>query len=253
LNYRHNSASTSENASIYPGIEHVGSKERTNYPISLSVEDFGTSLGITSGVVSPLDPNRICGYMEKAMESVAEALDRGVDIDIRHLEVLPAEERDLLLRTWNATEQEYPSDLCIHHLFEQQVERTPDATAVVFMDQSMTYRELNERANCLAHHLIGLGVRPDTRVAICVDRSLAMVVGILAILKSGGAYVPLDPAYASERLCDMVSDADPSVVIVDGSGRMALGEEALSSAIIVDLSDSLSEKRGVERYENRPL
>ncbi|KAI8345409.1 AMP-binding enzyme-domain-containing protein [Mortierella sp. GBAus27b] len=119
------------------------------------------------------------------------------------------------------------------------------------MDQSLTYRELNERANGLAHHLIGLGVRPDTRVAICVDRSLAMIIGVLAILKSGGAYIPLDPAYASERIRDMVMDADPSVVIADKSGRTALGEELLLSATAVDPSATLSEGHHMGRYESR--
>jgi non-ribosomal peptide synthetase component F len=165
--------------------------------------------------------------MEQAMESLADALDRNVDSDLRYLEVLPTEERELLLRTWNATQQEYPSHLCIQHLFEQQVERTPDATAVVFMDQSLTYRELNERVNRLAHHLIGLGVQPESRVAICVDRSLAMIVGVLAILKSGGTYVPLDPTYPVERLAYILDDAAPAIALVDTIGRTTLGEASL--------------------------
>ena len=184
------------------------------------------------------------------MESLADALDRNVDSDMRRLEVLPTEERDLLLRTWNATQQEYPSHLCIHHLFEQQVERTPEATALVFMDQSLTYRELNEQANILAHHPIGLGIRPDDRVAICVDRSLAMIVGALAILKSGGAYIPLDPAYASDRLRDILMDAMPTIVVADKSGRTALGEELLLSATAVDPSVTLSEGHHMGRYES---
>ena len=96
---------------------------------------------------------------------------------------------------WNRTEAAYPKDRCLHELFEEQVERTPDATAVVFEDKQLTYRQLNERANQLAHHLQRLGVGPDTLVAICVERSLEMVVGLLGILKAGGAYVPLDPRY----------------------------------------------------------
>jgi non-ribosomal peptide synthetase component F len=113
------------------------------------------------------------------------------------------------------------------------------------MDQSLTYAELNGRANRLAHHLIDQGVRPDVRVAICVERSLAVVVGILAILKSGGAYVPLDPTHAADRLRDILTDAAPGIVIADESGRAALGEEALSSLTVVDpnVSDAINLSR----------
>src|SRR5262249_49333764 len=100
----------------------------------------------------------------------------------------------------NARTAEYVLVRCIHELFEAQVERTPDAVAVVYDGESLRYRELNERANRLVHHLVELGVEPDTRVAIGVERSLEMVVGLLAILKAGGAYVPLDPTYPAERL-----------------------------------------------------
>ena len=99
------------------------------------------------------------------------------------------------------------ADKCIHELFEAQAAKTPDAVAVVFEDRQLTYGELNARANRLAHHLRGLGVKPDARVAICVERGLEMVVGLLAILKAGGAYVPLDPAYPQERLGFMLADA----------------------------------------------
>ncbi|MBR8834561.1 MAG: amino acid adenylation domain-containing protein [Stigonema ocellatum SAG 48.90 = DSM 106950] len=111
------------------------------------------------------------------------------------------------------TQVDYPQDACIHQLFEAQVNRTPDAVAVVFEDQLLTYRELNCRANQLAHHLQVLGVKPDVLVAICVDRSLEMVVGVLGILKAGGAYVPLDPAYPSERLALILDDTQTSVML----------------------------------------
>ena len=114
------------------------------------------------------------------------------------------EERRLLLEEWNATEAEYPEDVCIHELFEEQVSRTPGATAVVCGEQSLSYEELNRQANQLAHYLIGLGVKPEERVGICVERGVGIVVGLLGILKAGGAYVPLDPAYPSQRLREIV-------------------------------------------------
>ena len=100
---------------------------------------------------------------------------------------------------WNDTQTDYPKDQCIHQLFEAQVARTPEAIAVVFEDQQLTYDELNTRANQLAHYLQGLGVVPDVLVGICMERSLEMVVALLGILKAGGAYVPLDPGYPKER------------------------------------------------------
>ncbi|TNH41377.1 AMP-binding protein, partial [Photorhabdus luminescens] len=139
-----------------------------------------------------------------------------------------------LLETWNATETAYPDALCLHQLFEQQVEQTPDALALVYEDQTLSYAELNTRANRLAHQLIELGVAPDQRVAICMSRSPAIVVGILAILKAGGAYVPLDPAYPGERLVHILHDAAPTVVLADKTGRSALGEETLTRLTVLD-------------------
>jgi non-ribosomal peptide synthetase component F len=173
---------------------------------------------------------RYVGYLRAMLQAMS---DNG-DGTVSSMDILSAKEREMLLRTWNETAQEYPAHLCLHHLFEQQVERTPEAKAVVFNDQSLTYRELNERANRLAHRLIGLGVQPDTRVAICVDRSLAMFVGVLGILKSGGAYVPLDPTYASSRLRDILVDAEPPIVLADGSGQRVLGQDALHSVKVID-------------------
>ena len=116
------------------------------------------------------------------------------------IELMGERELEQVLFEWNETEAKYPKDKFIQELFEEQVEKTPDAVAVVCGDEDLTYGELNRRANQLAHYLRELGVRPDARVAICVERGLEMVVGLLAVLKAGGAYVPLDPAYPLERL-----------------------------------------------------
>jgi amino acid adenylation domain-containing protein len=244
LNYRHNTA-VRENTSIYPGIDHVESIERTNYPMTLSVEDYGSSLGLTTKVVQSLSPSSIGQYMQQALQSLVDMLERDPDIAVDRLNIIPEEESRLLLHTWNTTQEEYPAHLCIHHLFEQQVERTPEATAVVINGQSLTYTELNERVNRLAHHLIELGVELDTRVAICVDRSVAMIVGVLAILKAGGAYVPLDPTYTSSRLRDILVDVNPTIVIADESGQRVLGQEALHSVRVIDPNTTLVGSEGL--------
>ncbi|RUR75343.1 non-ribosomal peptide synthetase [Chlorogloeopsis fritschii PCC 9212] len=136
------------------------------------------------------------------------------NIGIAELPLLTEFERHQLLVEWNNTQKNYPQNLCIHQLFEQQVERTPDAIALIFDNQKLTYRELNERANKLAHYLKTLDVKPEVLVGICMQRSLEMVIGILAIIKAGGAYVPLDPTYPNERLAFMLADAQVSVLLV---------------------------------------
>ena len=131
---------------------------------------------------------------------------------ISQLPILSAVEEQLFWE-WNDTQKDYHQDKCIHQLFEEQVERTPDAVAVVFAKQHLTFRELNRRANQLAHYLRTLGVGPDVLVGICIQRSLEMLVGLLGILKAGGAYVPLDPAYPQERLSFMIEDTQVPVLL----------------------------------------
>jgi non-ribosomal peptide synthetase component F len=184
--------------------------------------------------VEPADPVRVNSYMKQALEGLVVALESTPNREVLEIEVLPPEERKLLLQGLNTFTADYPRHKTIHQLFEEQVQQTPQATALVFMDQSLTYLQLNEHANQLACRLIQLGVQPDTLVAICVDRSIAMITGILGILKAGGAYVPLDPAYASGRLRDILEDATPAVVLVDESGRNALSEELLSGMTVLD-------------------
>ncbi len=132
---------------------------------------------------------------------------------IAYIPLLSEQDLHKLLFEWNETESEYPKDKCIHQLFEEQVERTPDNVAVVFEDQQLTYWELNARANQLAHYLQKLGVGPEVLVGICLERSLEMIVGLLAIVKAGGAYVPLDLAYPLERLACILSDANVAVLL----------------------------------------
>jgi amino acid adenylation domain-containing protein len=123
------------------------------------------------------------------------------------LPLLTEPERQQLLVQWNSTQEAYDREACLHHLFEAQVHKTPDAIAIVFEDASLTYRQLDQQANQLAHHLRRLGVRPATLVAICLERSLDMLVGLLGVLKAGAAYVPLDPTHPAERLAYILQDA----------------------------------------------
>jgi amino acid adenylation domain-containing protein len=156
---------------------------------------------------------RMASHFENLLSAIAENPHQAVS----ELPLLCEAERQQLLVAWNDTQIEYPQDKCIHQLFEEQVAKTPDAIAVVFEQQELTYQQLNQRANQLAHHLQTLGVKPEVLVGICVERSLEMVVGLLGILKAGGAYVPLDPSYPTERLSYMVSDAGIEVLVTQNN------------------------------------
>ncbi len=129
------------------------------------------------------------------------------------LELSITEAEQQLLMKWNATQTPFSNEKCIHQLFEEQVERTPEAAAVCFEDEQLTYCELNQRANQLARHLQRYEVGPEVLVGLCVERSLEMVVGLLGILKAGGAYVPLDPTSPRGRLAFLVQDVQPSVLL----------------------------------------
>ncbi|HEY6410112.1 MAG TPA: amino acid adenylation domain-containing protein, partial [Ktedonobacteraceae bacterium] len=152
---------------------------------------------------------RMEGHWRTMLAGIASAPHRRLS----ELPLLTDAEREQLLVEWNATSVPYPQDQCVHQLFEAQVERTPGATALVFEEQKVTYRELNTRANQLAHRLQRLHVRSGTLVGLCMDRSIEMVVGLLAILKVGGAYVPLEPAYPRERLTFMLQDTGAPVLL----------------------------------------
>jgi amino acid adenylation domain-containing protein/non-ribosomal peptide synthase protein (TIGR01720 family) len=193
-------------------LDNIYAIEQTNYPLTLVVVPGEQLLVKISYDTSRFDDaviTRLLGHFQTLLEGiVAEPEER-----IWQLPMLTQPEQQQLLIEWNDTEVDYPLDKCIHQLFEEQVERTPDAVAVVFENQQLTYHELNCRANQLANYLQTLGVKPDVLVGICVERSLEMVVGLLGILKAGGAYVPLDPEYPIERLSFMLEDAGVSVLL----------------------------------------
>ncbi|MFN6517350.1 MAG: non-ribosomal peptide synthetase, partial [Nostoc sp. CreGUA01] len=155
--------------------------------------------------------------MVKHLQTLLEGIVTNPQQRLSQLPLLTESEKHQLLVEWNDTQVEYSQQQCIHELFEAQVERTPDAIAVVFEDEQLTYWELNARANQLAHYLQQLGVKPEVLVGICVERSLSMVIGLLAILKAGGAYVPLDPNYPKERLAFILGDAQAPVLLTQTS------------------------------------
>ena len=233
LNYRHRGAATrSADAQLaWEGMQTLVNDGRTNYPLTLNVDDLGDGYAFTA--LAQVDAQRVCGYMHNALSGLVEALEQAPHQALNRLPVLGLQERQQLLVQFNATEVNYNLDQTLHGLFEAQVVRTPQAVAVKAGEHTLSYQQLNERANRLAHHLRDGGVRPDARVGICVERGLDMVIGLFAILKAGGAYVPLDPAYPPERIANMLHDSAPVVVLAQSATRTLLGDVA-----VVDLDHS---------------
>ncbi|EPE2787741.1 amino acid adenylation domain-containing protein [Serratia marcescens] len=247
LNYRHNNG---EAVALPEGVSLLSAEERTNYPFVLSVEDGGDSLGVTAQVTETVDAQRVCDYMVQALSSLAQALEQAPETPVCSLAVVPEAERELLLHGWNRTERDYPLDQTLAALFEQQVRRTPHVTALVSGAESLSYAQLNARANRLAHALIARGVGPDSRVAVCAERGLNMVTALFGILKAGGAYVPLDPAYPGERLQYILQDADPVLLLADAAGRAALGEPVTPQlALEAALPETLSAENPAPRAQ----
>lgn len=190
--------------------------ERTNYPLTLYA--YGEP-----GLVLKLaydEPRFDAALAERLLDGLVHVLETMVadpSATLDSVQLLTAEETERLLRAWNDTSVPYPDKLCIHQAIEARAAQHPDAVALVFRDRTMTYGELNSQANRLAYHLLGLGVGPDVPVALCAERGIEMMVGLLAIHKAGGAYVPLDPAYPRDRLAFMIEDAQVPVLLTQSN------------------------------------
>ncbi|HEX9937751.1 MAG TPA: AMP-binding protein, partial [Longimicrobium sp.] len=217
-------------------VEGVGPSSHVRAEFDLSLE-LGEREGRIAGSVTYATAlferatvERWTGYLRRVLEGMV-ADERG---SVERLELLPDAERRRVVDELNDRRAEYPREACVHELFEAQVERTPGAAAVVWEDETLGYAELNARANRLAHHLRALGVGPDTRVALCVERGVEMVVAMLAVLKAGGAYVPLDPSYPDERLRYMLADGRPAVLL---ASRPQAARFAAAGVPVLDPAD----------------
>jgi amino acid adenylation domain-containing protein len=187
---------------------------------------------------------RLLAHFRKFLEEVVTNPDQRVS----EIQFLTEDERRKLLFEWNKTRQPVIGDICVHHLFEAQAAKTPGALAVEFAGEQLTYAELNERANRLAHYLRGLGIGPESLVGICIERSNELVTGLLAILKAGGAFLPLDPAYPPQRLSFMIKDARPSVVLTKQRWLQRLPESEAQMVCV----DNARELLARESAKNSP-
>lgn len=195
--------------------------ERTNYPLALAIRE-GDHLELRFMYDTHVFDAATISRIGRHVQTTLEHLLAHPEQRLGQVPLLSEVERHRLLLDWSTTVADYPRNEGIHRLFEQQAERTPEAVALVFADQQMTYHELNTRANQLAHYLHSLGVPSEGMVGICIERSPEMVIGMLGILKAGGVYVPLDPAYPAERLAFMLKDTRAPVLVVQQETRAIL-------------------------------
>ncbi|MGV0103005.1 amino acid adenylation domain-containing protein [Nostoc sp. DSM 114160] len=185
----------------------------SKFDLTLFMEDDEQGLVATCEYNTDLFNADTIARMLVHFQTLLESIVSNPEQRIANLQLLTPSEVQQLLVEWNNTETDYPQDKCIHQLFEAQVNKTPSNIAVIFENQKLTYQELNDQANQLAHYLQKLGVKPEVIVGVCMKRSPEMLIALLAILKAGGAYVPLDPAYPQERLAFMVEDSQTKVLL----------------------------------------
>ncbi|MEV4583365.1 amino acid adenylation domain-containing protein, partial [Nonomuraea jabiensis] len=247
FNYRHNAAGerTRRPDGVYDGIRVVALREWDNYPLSVSVDDDGDGLELLVEGVPPIDPHAVALLLRTTVENLAGALtaavDGGAEPPLSAVQVLGEDELRRLLADWNDTAAAVP-DGSVARWFEVQAARTPDAVAVVADGIEVTYAELDARANRLARLLLARQVGPESVVGLVLERGVALVESLLAVLKAGGAYLPVDPRHPAERIAYMLCDAAATVVITSSDvagvpGRTLVLDEPAVVAELAALPD----------------
>ncbi|WJQ84451.1 linear gramicidin non-ribosomal peptide synthetase LgrC [Brevibacillus brevis] len=228
-------------ADISIQISDVDSAEQTNYPLTVVCgpgKEFVLKIVFDQNRFDHVRIERVLEQMTLLLQSMIANPDQ----PLANVCMISESEQEQVLVEWNDTKVDYPTGLCIHQAFEQQVQKTPDAIGLMYKEMEMTYAELNQRANQLAHHLLAQGVKPDTLVGICIERSPEMIVGILGVMKAGAAYVPIDPAHPLERIAYMIEDSQANIVLT----QQSLANQLLTTKAQVICLDS-------NALENEPV
>jgi amino acid adenylation domain-containing protein len=231
LNYRHTGQLTADNPISAAGIELAFTRERSNYPLVVSVDDLGTGFGICADVMPPGDPGLVCALMRTAVANLVAVLEETPAARLREVQVLGEAERAQVLSGWNETAAAVPART-VTELFGERVAAAPDAVAVACDGACLSYGELAARAARLAWLLRAKGAGPETVVGLCLERGAEMVTAILGTWLTGAAYLPLDPGYPVGRLAAMVADGGTGMVVTRGEVA-----ESLAGPVAVDLGD----------------
>ncbi|GAB7531348.1 hypothetical protein PS3A_37600 [Pseudomonas sp. 3A(2025)] len=220
LNYRHSAAPADVEPHVWQGIEVLAAEERTNYPLTLSIDDLGEGFSLTALTAPGIDAAQVCAHMRQALEQLLSALTQAPHTAMAELSSLPDAERQRLLVDFNASQRDYPRELTAIQVFEQQAAQHPEALAVLHGEQRLSYRDLNAQANRLAHYLTEQGVIPGDHVAILLPRSAQLIVSQLAIGKCAAVYVPLDIQAPPERQAFIVQDSQAVALLTHSSERV---------------------------------
>jgi amino acid adenylation domain-containing protein len=222
------------------GVEMEGAA--TKFDLSLHVTESADALACALEYRTDLYERATMERMADHFARLLRAAAAAPETRISALPLLGAEERARMLDGWNRTDRPYPADICIHERFQAQAGERPGAPALVWEGLELTYAELDARANRLAHHLVRLGVRPDTRVGVMLERGAELIVSILAVLKAGGCYVPLDPGYPAERLRLMLDDSDARVLLTHSERAVGLVARDLRIVCLDEDADTIAER-----------
>src|SRR6266496_2994258 len=232
LNYRHTPV-PAPGAGRVEGIEVLYFWERSNYPVTVSVDDTGAGFAVTVQAVAPADPGQVCGLVEAAAAGLVAALETAPAMPLHQVGVLGEAERGQVLAGWNETARAVPA-VTVPELVAARVARAPDAVAVVCGDAAVSYGGLDGAAGRLAGRLAAYGAGPERVVAVVMGRSIGLVTALLAVLKAGAAYLPVDPGYPAGRVGFMLADACPAVIVADAAGAAVLpGPEVLAAPVVV--------------------
>ncbi|MFE7046638.1 AMP-binding protein, partial [Streptomyces atratus] len=246
FNFRHNPGRSAEERADkrrhegMDGMRAVFTRERTNFPLMVSVNDNGDLFTLAVDAVAPIDPRVVGEFVRTAagnlVSALESALDHDEDVPLSSVQVLDEAGLRQVLTEWNDSAVELPGDATVAGLFEAQVARTPGAVAVVSGGAEVSYAELDARANRLARHLVAKGVGAESFVGVCLERGIETVVALLAVVKAGGAYLPIDPGYPAERIAYMLADAKPVVVLVS-AGTAAVVPSSDATVVVLDETD----------------
>ncbi len=221
LNYRHEIDDRKARWASAAGISVLASTERTNYPIAVSVDDRSSRFLVSAQTDRRIPARRVVGCLKTLVASLVEALRTDSPVAAEDLAVLPAQECERL-RAFNRTAAPFPEHRLVHELFEERVAEMPDAIAVEYQHERISYADLDRRASSLARYLKARGVGPDRIVTLCLERSVDLVVSVVAVLKAGGACMPLDVSHPTERLAFMLKDSEPMVLLTQERLRSRL-------------------------------
>ncbi|EGH46699.1 amino acid adenylation, partial [Pseudomonas syringae pv. pisi str. 1704B] len=218
LNYRHSAeVKPQDGEGLWQGVRVLGGDVRSNYPLTLCVDDLGEGFDLHMLAQQGMGAERITGWVLNTLEHLLDTLEQALPLRLESVAILDAAERNHLLLDFNGSEQPFPQDCTVNALIEEQAASQPDSPAVIQGGHVLTYAQLNERANRLAHYLIDLGVKTDERIALCLHRGPERLVAMLAVLKANAAYVPVDPVYPAERIAYLLQDSAPRVVLTENS------------------------------------